>query len=141
MAPQVGVLFPSTGHAFTEPESTPSEPYYSYGLRERFRIDGLKPAPTEPLPEANADIGYDVDEAKYLARGAARIKAGGLEKSVPEGWPQSVSGPLVWKEGDFKDETQYVYMLTEDDKAEIVKALEYFKGKLAHSTFRENTEA
>ncbi|KAF8846804.1 Clavaminate synthase-like protein [Acephala macrosclerotiorum] len=139
MAPSLDVLFPSTGRAFTEPDSNPSEPYYSYGLRERFRIDGLKPLPTDPQPEANADIGYDVDEAKYLARGTARIKAGGLQQSVPEGWPQSVSGPLVWTNGDFKDEAEYVYLLTKDDKAEIVEALKYFKEldgeKVSRSTF------
>lgn len=133
MAPSLEVLSPTD--IFTQATAPLHEEYYSHGLRERFRIDGLKlpVAETGPEtgPETYADIEYDVDEAKFQARSEARIRAGGLESSVPEGWPKAVQGPLVWTSTDFIDEREYVYRLTDDNKAEILGALKYFKGGCA----------
>ncbi|KAK0732899.1 hypothetical protein B0T26DRAFT_294 [Lasiosphaeria miniovina] len=110
------------------------EPYYSQGLRARFQIDGVRAEQAKVAAAASgsgtafADIGYEVDEAKYRARAEARVKAGGLPTSVPAGWPTELKGPLVWTSDSFKqDETEYVYNLTADDKSELLKALESFK--------------
>lgn len=107
---------------------TALEPYYSQGLREQYRLGALIPTDDEKasLPAANAQ--YEVDEAKYRALVDKRLRAGGLEKDVPTGWPKSVRGPLVWKGGDFDHESQYVLRLSSHDKNEIQRALEYFNG-------------
>lgn len=105
--------------------------YYSQGLRERFRIDALKlQPPAIDKDEKYADIDYQIDEAKYMARSKAIVRAGGLETKVPAGFPKTLEGPLVWKGTDFQDEDEYVIRLEESDKAELQQALDYFKGIL-----------
>jgi hypothetical protein len=42
--------------------------------------------------------------------------------------PESLKGPLVWTGSDFQENEEYVYHLSDSDKKEIVKAVEYFKG-------------
>jgi hypothetical protein len=107
--------------------NAPIEPYYSHGLRERYRLDALK-VPVFEKAQAYADIGYKADNAKYLARSAARVRAGGLESDVPTGWPKVLNGPLVWTATDFKDETEFVHTLSNAEKAEISDALKNFRG-------------
>lgn len=103
--------------------------YYSRGLRERFRIDSFRlNPPTIGKDQVYADIDYTVDENKYHARSQARLRAGGLEKSVPNGWPSFLKGPLVWSTSDFQDERKYVLQLEKADMAELAEALKYFKG-------------
>ena len=120
MAPPVEVLAPSD----------PTRSYYSSGLREKYRLGEFK-IPTAEKQEQYSDLKYAPDEAKYLARAAARVAAGGLEKVVPAGWPKVLEGPMAWTTTDFPDESEYVHQLTEAEKAEIVKALEYFKGMIS----------
>jgi len=110
-----------------------AEPYYSHGLRKTFLIDALKPTVKTTIPQEAADIGYEVDEEKFLARAQRQIQLGGLETEIPFGWPQSLQRSLVWEPSNVKEE-DYVYLLTEDDKIEIETALEYFKSDL--STYR-----
>ncbi|KAI0115734.1 hypothetical protein GGR51DRAFT_360692 [Nemania sp. FL0031] len=103
-----------------------SEDYYSQGLRQRFLIDGEK-AVKRQQEQASADIGYDVDEEAFIRRCKASAAIGGLPSSVPQGWPTKLEGPLVWGKDDFQDESEYIYYLTDADKAEIRGALECFK--------------
>jgi hypothetical protein len=105
------------------------EPYYSRSLRAQYRLDALNPAPVDPGSVAYAKVQYEVDERKYRARAEARLRAGGLQTEVPAGWPKVLKGPLVWSGSDFDDgNDEYVYTLTEADKAEIAAALKFFKG-------------
>lgn len=131
MAPSLDVL--SSGDSLVSDPNLSfhgRDDYYSQGLRNRFKIDGLRVAESFSAPqERSADIGYEVDEVKYRRRSEARLRAGGLSTTVPTGWPAEVSGPLVWSGDDFSDETEYVYELSDADKEEIVGALNYFKGK------------
>jgi hypothetical protein len=108
--------------------------YYSAGLRARFRMDATKAAVTLST-ESYADISYEVDEAAFRRRSAARLAERGLATSVPAGWPTKLEGPLVWTAADFNeaDESAYVYSLTDEDKEEISKALEDFKGEMGQS--------
>ncbi|GAB1317294.1 Taurine hydroxylase-like protein SAT17 like [Madurella fahalii] len=124
MAPTVAVL-PSTD-LFAG--TARLEDYYSPGLRARFQLDAAKAAAPSPPKEPYADIGYQVDEDAFRRRTAARLAAGGLASSVPEGWPTQVEGPLVWTGADFDgvDESTYVYCLTAEDKQEIDSALQHF---------------
>lgn len=104
--------------------------YYSHGLRDRFRIDAYKlQPPAVQKDQPYADIDYQIDEAKYLARSQARSKAAGLEAAVPSGWPKTLRGPLVWTGADFSNENEYVLRLGHTEKAEIQAALEHFKSR------------
>jgi hypothetical protein len=123
MAP--AAVFPASDLFAMAAEANVTKDYYSSGLRSRFRIDADRPV--APVGEVTyADIGYEVDEAAFRRRAAARLAAGGLPTAVPSGWPTRLEGPLVWSGDSFGNEDEYVYYLTEEDKAEIGRALEYF---------------
>lgn len=109
--------------------------YYSAGLRARFSLDAAKAAIASPK-EPYADIGYSVDEAAFRRRSAARLAAGRLPTSVPDGWPTQLEGPLVWTAADFNEveESAYVCLLTDEDKQEISRALNAFKGGIRTMT-------
>ncbi|KAL3471566.1 hypothetical protein BJX99DRAFT_250348 [Aspergillus californicus] len=117
------------------------EPYYSSGLRARFLLDADRSAAKANSPAIYAKIGYEVEEMAYRKRVQASLAAGKLATKVPAGWPTQLSGPLVWKRGDFSDENEYVYHLTDEDKLEISNALKVFKGlglsghEVSQSTF------
>lgn len=114
-------------------ESFPKQPvsYYSKGLREKYRLDGLISPPPRIDPGTQfADIEYNVNEEKYFARVAANLAKGGLPTEVPAGWPKAINGPLAWKGTDFADESEYVLHLGEDDKKEVTKALAHFTGEI-----------
>ncbi|KAK4033687.1 bfedabf7-3ea8-4d81-ab25-88f44eff35b9 [Parachaetomium inaequale] len=124
MAPSA--VFPPTDLFAMAAEANVRQDYYSTGLRSRFRLDANRAV--APVGVKYANIGYEVDEAAFRRRAAARLAAGGLATTVPEGWPTRVEGPLVWSGDDFDgEEEDYVYHLTDQDRAEIADALEYFK--------------
>ncbi len=125
MAP--AAVFPATDLFAMAAEVNVTKDYYSAGLRSRFRLDADRPV--APAAATYADIGYDVDELAFRRRAAARLAAGGLPTSVPSGWPTRLEGPLVWSAADFDNEEPYVYYVTDDDRAEIGRALEYFNRK------------
>lgn len=109
--------------------------YYSAGLRARYNIDAERAAvkaashPTAPPNEPYATIGYDVDEAAFRRRAAARVAAGGLPTAIPHGWPTKLAGPLVWSKPDVDEESKYMHVLSDQDKVEIQSALNAFKGE------------
>lgn len=104
--------------------------YYSPGLRGRYQVDAHRPV-VQPSNAYDEDIAYEFDDAKYAARTKAVLRAGGLERDVPRGFPRSVSGPMVWSGGDFSKE-EYVVLLSETCKKEIKTALRYFRCKSGH---------
>ncbi|KAI9689933.1 MAG: hypothetical protein M1822_009815 [Bathelium mastoideum] len=112
---------------FTEPYDPP-QPYYSEGLREKFKVEELQTPADEDNPQAFAKIGYEPNEAEYEARAQARVDAGGLESTVPNGFPPALSGPLVWCGTTLYGETQFIHNLTEADRNEIGQGLSKFKG-------------
>ncbi|OTA89507.1 hypothetical protein M434DRAFT_106935 [Hypoxylon sp. CO27-5] len=125
MAPTADVMFPTDIRSLRNPDLV--EEYYSPGLRNRFHLDGLRLAESRSTRPQYADISYEVDEDKYHARMKARLQSGGLETEVPEDWPTKLEGPLVWDQSTFKDESEYIYYLTDKNKEEINQALAYFK--------------
>lgn len=122
MAPSA-VSFPPVAQLTAAPEA-----YYSSGLRARFLLDADRSAVKTDGQATYAKIGYEVDEIAYRNRVQASLAAGNLPTEVPAGWPTQMSGPLVWDRGDFQDEAEYVYYLTDQDKLEVSNALETFKG-------------
>ena len=110
--------------------------YYSRGLRQRFCLDALKLNPPKVDKDTIfAGIEYKIDEAKYHARSQARYLAGGLESEVPEDWPKTMKGPLVWSTADFQDETQYILQLGSADMKELEDALNHFKRSLLNHSY------
>lgn len=105
----------------------PMMAYYSKGLRARYHLDELK-IPASQRQQTYADIKYEVDEAKYLSRAAARVRTRGLQRTVPEGWPTVLEGPIVWDKDDWQDDTEFIHRLSEEDKCEINSALKSFNG-------------
>lgn len=114
---------------------SPPVPYYSGGLRARFKVDASrKPLSTPPAEHECTDYTYEVNRERYQARSAKRLAAGGLPTAIPSGFPQRLDGPLAWKGEDFEDhEHKYVYQLSVEDIKEIDDALESFKGKCEQS--------
>lgn len=47
---------------------------------------------------------------------------------LPDGWPEKLEGPLVWTGQELqKTPEKYLYILDEDDKSELAKAIEKFE--------------
>ncbi|KAI1490998.1 TfdA family taurine catabolism dioxygenase TauD [Biscogniauxia mediterranea] len=84
--------------------------------------------PAAPRPPGQPDISYAPDYDKWQARVARRLAAGNLPKSLPEGFPSKLSGDLVWEGQSIADEYDWTYVLSEDQLAEIDRAVEHFKG-------------
>ncbi|EEY15110.1 taurine catabolism dioxygenase TauD [Verticillium alfalfae VaMs.102] len=123
------VVVSATDSTISVAERASPGPYYSSGLRARFKIDAGRPVARvmHTSPQAYAKIGYDVDEAAYLQRSKIRHATGGLATTLPEGWPEALDGPLVWSAGDLIQEHEYMHFLTAKDKLEIADALCVFK--------------
>lgn len=81
--------------------------------------------------EAQPDIAYHPDEAKWRARTARRLTEDPTlpMQPLPEGFPQQVDGPIVWEGKDFTDEDQWIVNLTENQLHEIDGALRHFQSK------------
>jgi hypothetical protein len=134
MAPSLEVGLPSS-----TPVNDRMTAYYSQGLRKKYLIDSTKTV-SIPQQTTKAEIKYHPNLEQYLARVETSLKDPGLEKEVPKGWPEHLSGPLVWSTADYQDdEGKYIYVLNEDEKVELDCALKYFKGtylnKFSYSFF------
>jgi hypothetical protein len=105
-----------------------ADQYYSPGLRERYRVDAFAIANPEKVPETYVDIDYEFDEAEYHKRTEAVLRAGGLTRELPAGFPTALTGERVWSGDDFPNDSAYVYHLSDDDRAEIATALKQFLG-------------
>lgn len=54
--------------------------------------------------------------------------------TLPAGLPAKLHSELAWTGQDFGNESDYVFVLTEADCAEVAAALEHFKGRWADHT-------
>lgn len=105
------------------------EAYYSPLLVEKYRLDLTKKERLIPEVTNQAHIQFQPSLDEFSARASASLKAGGLTTTVPDGWPLSVENRMTWIGDDYQDESRFVYHLSEDDKAEIVSALQYFRAQ------------
>ena len=117
----------STVETATVQPIAPALPYYSNALREYFSLNTENTQIPGGKVEA-ANIPFHPDLEKYEARKAARLRSGGLEKTVPVGWPTSLKGPLVWTGADFHDEKSFIHQLTPEEISEIKNALKHVNG-------------
>jgi hypothetical protein len=82
------------------------------------------------LVATQPDIEYHPNELKWKARTARRLVEDPtlLTQPLPDGFPQKLISPLVWEGKDWKDESQWVYNLSQEQLEEIDQALRHFKG-------------
>jgi hypothetical protein len=75
------------------------------------------------------DISYFPDQAKFQSR-TERLKAQRPPNpTLPDGFPQELSSPLVWEGKDFRDEKEWTFSLNGTHLEEIHKAVLHFKCK------------
>ncbi|KAK6066228.1 TfdA family Taurine catabolism dioxygenase TauD [Seiridium cupressi] len=84
-------------------------------------------APTVSGPPGQPDISYVPDPAKWRARADQRIKAGGLPKTVPIGFPEQLTGDLVWEGDSIAEKYDWTFFLNESHLEEIDRAVQHFK--------------
>jgi len=78
-------------------------------------------------PPGQPDISYHPDFEKYQLR-TERVKAQLPHPTrLPDGFPDQLTGGLVWDGKDFTNELEWTFSLNEDHLAEIHEALLHFK--------------
>jgi hypothetical protein len=112
----------------TSSTATEVTPKHLTSLHDLYLID-RKGAPLLQQTPVAPDISYTPNLSRYLSRASERTRSGNLEKEVPSGWPKHLNSPLAWTGADFPKEETYVHQLSHEEKADIEKALEYFKGR------------
>ncbi|ORY61788.1 TfdA family taurine catabolism dioxygenase TauD [Pseudomassariella vexata] len=83
--------------------------------------------PKAPAPPGQPDIEYAPDYDKWQARAARRLAAGNLPTSVPDGFPEQLTGNMVWEGQTIAETYDWTYVLSDDQLAEIDRAVEHFK--------------
>lgn len=77
--------------------------------------------------QTQPDISYNPDYTKFQLR-TERLKSQRLSNpQLPSGFPQKLTGPLVWEGKDFTDEKDWTFVLTPEHLTEIENALVHFK--------------
>lgn len=86
---------------------------------------------TGTSPIVRPDIDW-IPSYKVFAERVQRLAQMNLNRptTLPAGWPSEITSERVWSGSDFQSEDDYVVKLTQEDIAEIERALEYFKSKL-----------
>lgn len=102
-------------------------PKHLMSLHDLYIVDGKGVPPLQQTALA-PDISYTPNLSRYLSRVSEKTRSGNLEKEVPSGWPKYLDSPLTWTGVDFPKRETYVHQLSSEEKADIEKALEYFKG-------------
>lgn len=74
------------------------------------------------------DIGYLPDPEKYALRTPQRVKNEKLHLTgLPAGFPQKLVSTLAWEGKDLDEEYDSVYVLSDQEAAEIESALAHLK--------------
>lgn len=84
---------------------------------------------TQPV---QPDIQYHPDFEKYQARTRHRKETESLQTSLPAGFPQKLTSPLVWEGKDIEQRSDWIYKLSDEQLDEIDAGLKSFKGKNMH---------
>lgn len=79
--------------------------------------------------QTQPDISYHPNLENFQSR-TERLKSQRLSNpTLPPGFPQKLSSPLVWEGKDFANEKEWTFSLNEPQLQEIHSALNYFKGE------------
>jgi hypothetical protein len=83
--------------------------------------------PAARAPPGQPDISYAPDYNKWQARAARRLASGGLQSSVPEGFPEQLEGDLVWDGRTLAETYDWTYVLSAEQLEEVDQALAHFQ--------------
>lgn len=101
--------------------------YWPRHLRQSLDVQRiLGPWPQE-IP-GTAQISFYPDVAAYESRRDQTLSQEGLKTSLPQGWPNQVGGPFAWKPADLGSAQDFVVIMNDEEKAEILAALAKVKG-------------
>jgi hypothetical protein len=64
-----------------------------------------------------------------------------INEDLPPGFPPRLTSSLAWTGSDLRDELNYIYHLSENDKVEIDNALLAFKGTNCRSISRPDANS
>lgn len=73
------------------------------------------------------DISYHPDFTSYQLRSQYRQKTEKLPATIPSGFPQQISSPLVWEGKDVEASKDWIVQLNGAQLNEIDEALKHFK--------------
>lgn len=73
------------------------------------------------------DIQYHPDYVKYAARSQRRKASEDLQQTLPPGFPNQLSSPLVWEGKDVEQRDDWIYRLNDAERQEIDVALKSFQ--------------
>ncbi|KAI0390168.1 TfdA family taurine catabolism dioxygenase TauD [Xylariaceae sp. FL0594] len=87
-------------------------------------------APLPAGPPGQPDISYPPNYQKWQARTSRRLREEGdsLPKTLPEGFPEKLTGDLVWEGATLAESYDWTYVLSPEQLAEIDRALHHFRG-------------
>jgi hypothetical protein len=90
--------------------------------------------PTVQLQNSSQpDFTYLPSLKNYKNRTARRLAEEQLEKDLPEGFPEQLEGPKLWKGSDYEGkESEWVYQLTEQELKEIDDSVHNFEATEKH---------
>ncbi|KAL8344034.1 hypothetical protein RB601_004517 [Gaeumannomyces tritici] len=83
--------------------------------------------PAAPRPPGQPDITYAPDMVKYQQRTARRLRDEVLSRELPEGFPAELKGDLVWDGETLTASSDWTYVLSPEQLAEIDAAVKHFK--------------
>jgi hypothetical protein len=75
------------------------------------------------------DIAYHPNFDRYQVRSQHRQKTEKLPTTLPSGFPQQLSSPLVWEGKEVENSNDWIVELTEAQLDEIDQALDRFRCK------------
>lgn len=78
-------------------------------------------------PPGQPDISYVPDPLKWQARAERRVKAGGLPSTVPDGFPEQLTGDLVWEGETVANRYDWTFVLNDVQLNEVAAAVNKFK--------------
>lgn len=83
--------------------------------------------PPALLPPGQPDINYAPNYDKWQARTARRLAAGNLPSKLPEGFPEQLTGDVVWEGATLAETHNWTYVLNAEQLAEIDQAMAHFQ--------------
>ena len=83
--------------------------------------------PAARPPPGQPDINYAPDREKWQARAAKRVATEDLPTELPEGFPQQLTGPMVWEGSNLAETYDWTYVLNDEQLLEIDRAVTEFQ--------------
>lgn len=125
MAPPAPLRYANEYPPDLDPAYNSPAPRRTLSRQPTTRNRGQKPTVAD---SQEPDIEWIPSFKTYRDRCLRRLKNGGLEKTLPEGFPAKLESPLAWEGSKLKKE-EYIMELSTQEIAEIEQALQDAKCK------------